>query len=148
MPQRAATGETILRGIPVSTGVSVGKVLLLGQARVQIARQEIAEGEIPRQMELLEQGLLSTRQQLTEIQQQVTQAMGAKDASIFDAHLLVLDDPTLLEGVARMIAEEKVSAALNAITSNIVPQNVHHLHAQSTSSSFLPQLGHFIYLPP
>ncbi|PAW84180.1 MAG: phosphoenolpyruvate--protein phosphotransferase [Pedosphaera sp. Tous-C6FEB] len=111
MPQHTATGETILRGIPVSTGVSVGKVLLLGQNRVPVSRQEIPEGEIPGQMERLEQGLLNTRQQLTEIQQQVTQAMGAKDASIFDAHLLVLDDPTLLEGVARMISEEKVSAA-------------------------------------
>lgn len=110
MPERNATGETIFRGIPVSTGVCVGKVLLLGQQRAQITRQEIPEADVPRQLERLEQGLLATRQQLHEIQQQVMQAMGAKDASIFEAHVLVLDDPTLLEGVTRMIVEERVTA--------------------------------------
>ena len=98
MPEHAATGETIFRGIPVSTGVCVGKILILGQQRAAISRQEISESDVPHQLERLEQGLLTTRQQLHEIQQQVTQAMGAKDASIFEAHVLVLDDPTLLEG--------------------------------------------------
>lgn len=110
MPERTATGEATFRGIPVSAGVCVGKILVLGQQRAQIERQEIPEADVPRQLERLEQGLLATRQQLHELQQQVTQAMGAKDASIFEAHLLVLDDPTLLEGVTRMIAEERVTA--------------------------------------
>ncbi len=110
MPERNATGETIFRGIPVSTGVCVGKILLLGQQRAQISRQEIPEADVPRQLERLEQGLLATRQQLHELQQQVMHAMGAKDASIFEAHVLVLDDPTMLEGVTRMITEERVTA--------------------------------------
>ncbi|KAF0175976.1 MAG: phosphotransferase system enzyme I PtsI [Limisphaerales bacterium] len=110
MPERTATGEAVFRGIPVSTGVCVGKILLLGQQRAPVTRQEISEAEVPRELERLEQGLLTTRQQLHDIQQQVTQAMGAKDASIFEAHVLVLDDPTLLEGVTRMIADEKVTA--------------------------------------
>jgi phosphoenolpyruvate-protein phosphotransferase (PTS system enzyme I) len=110
MPERTATGEATFRGIPVSAGVCVGKILVLGQQRAQIERQEIPEADVPRQLERLEQGLLATRQQLHEIQQQVTQAMGAKDASIFEAHVLVLDDPTLLEGVTRMIADERVTA--------------------------------------
>lgn len=110
MPERAAVGEAVFRGIPVSAGVCIGKILVLGQQRATIIRQEIPETDIPRQLERLEQGLLATRQQLHDIQQQVTQAMGAKDASIFEAHMLVLDDPTLLEGVTRMIAEELTTA--------------------------------------
>jgi len=110
MPERTATGEAVFRGIPVSTGVCVGKILVLGQQRPKITRQEIAEADVPRELERLELGLLATRQQLHDIQQHVTQAMGAKDASIFEAHLLVLDDPTLLEGVTRMIADERVTA--------------------------------------
>ena len=109
MPERTATGEATFRGIPVSTGVRVGKILVLGQPRARITRQEIPEAEVPRQLERLEQALLATRQQLHDIQQQVTHAMGAQDASIFEAHVLVLDDPTLLEGVTRMIADEKVT---------------------------------------
>lgn len=110
MPERTAMGEATFRGIPVSAGVCVGKILVLGQQRAQIERQEIPEADVPRQLERLEQGLLATRQQLHDIQHQVTQAMGAKDASIFEAHVLVLDDPTLLEGVTRMITDERVAA--------------------------------------
>ena len=110
MPERAATGETIFRGIPVATGVCVGKILLLGQQRAKISRHEVSEADVPRELERLELGLLATRQQLREIQHQVMQAMGAKDASIFEAHVLVLDDPTLLEGVTRMIGDERVTA--------------------------------------
>ncbi len=110
MPERDTTGEITFRGIAVAAGVCVGKVLLLDPQRARIERQEIPEADIPRQLERLEQGLLATRQQLHDLQQQVTQAMGAKDASIFEAHVLVLDDPTLLEGVTRMIANEKVTA--------------------------------------
>jgi len=110
MLERTAMGEATFRGIPVSAGVCVGKILVLGQQRVQIERQAVPEEDVPRQLERLEQGLLATRQQLHDIQHQVTQAMGAKDASIFEAHVLVLDDPTLLEGVTRMIADEKVTA--------------------------------------
>lgn len=110
MPERDAMGEATFRGIPVSAGVCVGKILVLGQPRALITRQAISEADVPRQLERLEQGLLATRQQLHDIQQQVTQAMGAKDASIFEAHVLVLDDPTLLEGVTRMITNEHVTA--------------------------------------
>ena len=38
-----------------------------------------------------------TRQQIIEVQNKVSQAFNAKDASIFDAHLLVLEDPTLVD---------------------------------------------------
>ena len=36
--------------------------------------------------------------------------MGAKDASIFDAHLLVLEDPMLIDEVTRLIQEQKLNA--------------------------------------
>ena len=94
----------------MSAGVSVGKALVLGQPHAKVTRQEVAEADVPRELERLEQGLLATRAQLQEVQSQVTHAMGAKDAGIFEAHLMVLDDPTLLEGVTRLINEERVTA--------------------------------------
>ena len=44
-----------------------------------------------------EAGDLATRQEILDVQRQVNKALGAKDASIFEAHLLVLEDPTLIE---------------------------------------------------
>src|SRR5439155_26158083 len=57
-----------------------------------------------------EQAIIETRRQILEVQRQVSQGLGAQDAAIFDAHLLVLEDPTLIEEVSRIILQDKVSA--------------------------------------
>jgi phosphotransferase system enzyme I (PtsI) len=58
----------------------------------------------------LERALVQTRHQILEVQRRVTQAMGGEEGSIFDAHLLVLEDRTLLDEVVRVIQQEKVNA--------------------------------------
>jgi phosphotransferase system enzyme I (PtsI) len=60
-------------------------------------------------MERLEQAILLTRQQLHDVQEKVRGGIGAKDASIFDAHLLVLEDPTLIDEVSRFLEKEGVN---------------------------------------
>jgi len=103
--------ERVLRGIPVSPGVSRGKILVLRDAhQTTIPHQHVAEHELPHQVQRLEQALVETRHEILEVQRQVSAGLGAQDASIFDAHLLVLEDPTLIEEVSRIILEEKVTA--------------------------------------
>src|SRR6266446_929534 len=107
----AASGEQIIRGIPVSPGVCRGKILVLGRSHEdKIPRHPVAESKLPNEVRRLEQALIETRRQILEVQRQVSQALGAEDATIFDAHLLVLEDPTLIEEVSRIIFQEKVSA--------------------------------------
>jgi phosphotransferase system enzyme I (PtsI) len=60
-------------------------------------------------MERLERALVQTRQQILEVQRKVGQAMGAEDAGIFDAHLLVLEDRTLIDEVTRIMAHQKIN---------------------------------------
>lgn len=99
-----------MHGIAVSPGVCRGKILLLGDSRIDsVPRREISDEDIPRQMTRLEQAVTETRRQLHAVQAKVNEGMGAKDASIFDAHLLVLEDPTLLDEVGRFVTKEKVS---------------------------------------
>src|SRR5204863_10148682 len=47
---------------------------------------------------------------ILEEQRKVSEDMGAKEGSIVDAHLLVLEDRTLVDEVVRVIQEEKVNA--------------------------------------
>ena len=110
MPDNVHEGERIFHGIAVSPGVCRGKILLLKDNRVDsIPRRAIAEEEIPQEMARLQQALTETRRQLLAVQEKVNAGMGAKDASIFDAHLLVLEDPTLLDEVSRSVADDKVN---------------------------------------
>jgi len=102
-------GERILRGIPVSAGVCRGKILVLGKTTDSVPSHHITEDEVPRELDRLEDGLVQTRQQVIEIQRKVEQAMGSKDAAIFDAHLLSLEDQTLIDEVSRLIREQKLN---------------------------------------
>ena len=83
---------------------------MLGKAREAVPRHEVSEADLPQEIQRLEQALTQTRHQILEVQRKVNQAMGAQDASIFDAHLLVLEDPTLIDEVTGAIQEQKVNA--------------------------------------
>jgi phosphotransferase system enzyme I (PtsI) len=110
MPEPQRKEEKIFRGIPVSTGVCRGKILVLGRAHPSVGRRQISDTELAEEVNRLEKALVETRHQILEVQRQVSQGMGAHEGSIFDAHLLVLEDRTLLDEVVRLVQEEKVNA--------------------------------------
>jgi len=110
MPEALPAGEKFYRGNPVSAGVCRGKILVLDRRRPAILRRTIPEAELGEEIVRLEKALVKTRQQILEVQRKVSEGMGAKGVGIFDAHLLVLEDRTLLDEVVRVIQEEKVNA--------------------------------------
>jgi phosphotransferase system enzyme I (PtsI) len=110
MPEALPKGEMAFRGIPVSAGVCRGKILILNRARPAITRRPLPEAALPEEVNRLQRALTQTRHQLLDVQRKVSAGMGAHEGSIFDAHLLVLEDRTLLDEVVRAIQEEKVNA--------------------------------------
>src|SRR6266568_5980176 len=110
MPETLPQGEKLFRGIAVSGGVCRGKILVLAPSHPVISRQSVSEAGLAEEINRLEKALVQTRQQILEVQKKVSHKMGAQEGSIFDAHLLVLEDRTLLDEVARVIQEEKVNA--------------------------------------
>jgi phosphotransferase system enzyme I (PtsI) len=87
-----------------------GKILLLGRPRPAITKVQLTEAGLAQEVDRLEKALVQTRHQILEIQRKVGEGMGAQEGSIFDAHLLVLEDRTLLDEVVRVIREQKVNA--------------------------------------
>src|SRR5262245_59832697 len=112
MPDAARTGEKVLRGIPVSPGVCRGKILVLGKPQTEsVICRKLSEKEVPEELHRLEQALLETRRHILEVQRQVNEGIGAQAASIFDAHLLLLEDPVLIDEVTRLIERDRIDAA-------------------------------------
>lgn len=100
----------MIRGIPVAPGVARAKILVLGQTDAgTIPRTEISKDEIPANLEQLQNALIATRQEVLKIQKRVAEVLGAKDASIFEAHLMVLEDQTLIDEVTRLMERELVN---------------------------------------
>jgi len=110
VPELQHKGEKVFRGIPVSNGVCRAKILVLGKSQHTIHRQSIPDAQLHEEVTRLERALVQTRHEILDVQRRVSTGMGAKEGSIFDAHLLVLEDRTLIDEVVRTINEEKVNA--------------------------------------
>src|SRR5204863_8399970 len=106
----ADRGEKVLHGIAASEGVCRGKIVVVGVAGPCIVKRHLQDGELSEEINRLERAMVQTRQQILEVQRKVSEGMGAKEGSIFDAHLLVLEDKTLLDEVVRVIQAEKTNA--------------------------------------
>jgi len=96
-----------LQGIGVSPGVATGTVFLMTTDDDRVVERSIGEDEVAREIARFEEALIATRRQLHDIQRQVSVAIGQESASIFDAHLLVVDDRSLVEEVIRGLSVYK-----------------------------------------
>jgi phosphoenolpyruvate-protein phosphotransferase (PTS system enzyme I) len=103
-------GEKVFRGIAVSAGICRGKILVLHRARHIIARRGLADSELNEEVGRFEKALVQTRRQVLEIQGKVLENLSAKEADIFEAHLLMLEDQVLVDEVIRMIRGQKLNA--------------------------------------
>ena len=103
------TAETRYGGIAVSPGFAWGPLVLLYAdehiVRKRRIRPEDAAGELTR----FEAALLKTRQQIQAIRNQMAASIGETDASIFDAHILSLEDSSLIESVKEQVNSRLVN---------------------------------------
>jgi phosphoenolpyruvate-protein phosphotransferase (PTS system enzyme I) len=101
--------EARYKGIAVSPGIAIGPLVILFAdehiVRKRRIRPEDTAGEITR----FEASLLKTRQQIQAIQNQLATSIGEADASIFDAHILSLEDSSLIESVKEMVHSRLVN---------------------------------------
>jgi len=98
-----------LNGIGVSPGVAVGPALVAIQ-RTQVLRFPVGPDGVARELSALERARQRSRAQLEQIRRRIAAARGADLAAIFDAQLLMLDDPILVGRAAAVVRNERVNA--------------------------------------
>ena len=90
MSASTGNGEKVFHGIAVSAGVVRATIHVLGKTQLSVTRRAIPDEKVPHEIVRLEKALLTTRQQIQEVQSRLSESMRAEHAAIFDAHLLVL----------------------------------------------------------
>ena len=98
-----------IKGIGVSGGVGIGKVLLLRKDEFSVPKRKISHDEISREIYRLEEALMATRKQISDLQKKISQEIGFDHGRIFEAHYLVLEDRVLIEDVIKQIKIKKVN---------------------------------------
>jgi len=110
--------ERVMHGIGVSPGVVVGPAYVLVAPEMRVVEREVSAGEVPGEIARLEEALIETRRQIKEIVRNLEQAAEVHNASILDAHLMVLDDRAFVEEIIREIRDRSrnVEAAVRDVS--------------------------------
>jgi phosphotransferase system enzyme I (PtsI) len=98
------------RGLGVSDGVVVGRVLRVHNGTRQVYRATLDEPDVEREVRRLRAAIRLARRQLLNIKARAETELGTEHAYIFDAHLLMLEDRKLLDEVESFIRAERANA--------------------------------------
>src|SRR5216684_5262243 len=99
--------ELRFHGAGVSPGIARGAIHVVRDDLDDVPRYPIEPSQIASEIARFEAALVQTRVQILELQQEIAEAIGTKDAAIFDAHLLVVEDRTLIDEVLRRLEAER-----------------------------------------
>jgi phosphotransferase system enzyme I (PtsI) len=105
-----------MRGIGVSPGVAVGHALVVEGRGLPVFRLVVRPEDVEGERARLRRAVEESRSQLLAIKERVAREIGRTHAYIFDAHLLMLDDPLLVERAAEAVRRDRVNAEWALIT--------------------------------
>ena len=106
----------IKEGIIASPGIAIAKAFVYVKEEVCIEEKKVTD--VQAELEKLENALEQSKKELTAIKEKAVVDLGEEEAEIFEAHLMLLDDPEFIDGMRGEIEANSVNAefAANAIT--------------------------------
>ncbi len=123
-----ACAEIVLRGIPASPGISIGRVHLLISEELKVAPRKIAPSEIPGERVRLKQALMETRAAIERSRDRALALAGIAVGKIFEAHLAILEDPLFDQQVMQRVESEQF--AVDYIVNDVMGQTIVMLQNQ------------------
>ncbi|MBC1497547.1 phosphoenolpyruvate--protein phosphotransferase [Listeria welshimeri] len=97
-----------LKGIAASDGIAIAKAYLLVEPDLSYEKTEVTDVES--EVKRFESALEVSRTELSTIREKAAKDLGEDKAQIFDAHLLVLNDPELTGPIEESIKNAKTNA--------------------------------------
>jgi len=106
-PAKPEKKEIVFHGIAASPGIAIGTVLLIGghvsYETAPAEDRQVAPEETEREVSRFLRALDKTRCDIIELQKRIQSTLEEREASIFDAHLLIVDDKMLMQEVVEAI---------------------------------------------
>lgn len=99
--------ERILKGIPASEGIAIGKVFLLErESDLLIPAFKISKEHVKKEIIKYKEGLARTKKQLEDTKERILKALGVNHAKLIEGYIAILDDRLFTHDVIRMVEEE------------------------------------------
>jgi phosphotransferase system enzyme I (PtsI) len=108
--QSHAGAAAVWRGVGAAAGVAFGPALVIRGSVDELPGDPVLAGDTAAEITRLEQALTATREQLAALREEVRTRVAGDEAAIFDAHLMVLNDPQFTGQVVATIRAQSCNA--------------------------------------
>jgi phosphoenolpyruvate-protein phosphotransferase len=98
-----AKARTVQVGVPSSPGFAMGRVFPVINREISVVEETLPESRIPTEEQLFLKAVSKTAKEIAQIKEISESRAGLKDSMIFATHLMILQDPQLVNGVLEKI---------------------------------------------
>ena len=105
----------LLQGIPVSPGVVIGRAMVLEKSLHRVPFLILDDEEIPAELDTFDTALAGARDSVSQDRDRVAATLGEEPAKIFEFHLGLLSDSTLIDPIRERIESEGVNASFAVV---------------------------------
>ena len=109
-PVQTEHSEMRWTGLAVSEGVVIARVLRMHNGTKYVYRTRVEGAELERELRRFRAAVRLARRQLLAVKDRAERQLGKDHASVFDAHLLLLEDVKLIGDVESYIAQQQANA--------------------------------------
>lgn len=95
----------MIKGIAASNGIVIGKAFVVTHEKPELPRYSVSPDQAGQEKNRLDQARALTKSQLEDIRSHLANQAGEEEAAIFDAHLMLLEDPMLEEEIVKAIQQ-------------------------------------------
>lgn len=103
--------DRMISGIPASPGFAVGEAHLLERGNITVEERTLEPDEIPAEIERFELALGLARSGVKALQKRIAQSMGEEGIGIFGVHLMILQDPMVVEETIKGVQQSLINSA-------------------------------------
>ena len=102
--------RTVLKGVPASPGFAMGCVFPVTNRKISVVEETLPESRLADEEQLFLKAVHKTTKEVSQIKEISEGRTGMKDSLIFATHLMILQDPTLINGVLDKIRKDRKNA--------------------------------------
>ena len=107
-------------GVGASTGISISKAMVITEQELDITKKTHSSAD--NEMSRFHDAIKKASTEITNLRDQTNKNVGRSEALIFDAHLMILNDPELISETTKLIESEPVTTeyAFEKVCANFI----------------------------
>ena len=116
--------RTVLAGVPASPGFAMGRVFPVINRNISVVEETLPESRLADEEQLFLKAIHKTVKEVSQIKEISESRTGMKDSLIFATHLMILQDPVLINGILDKVRKEHKNArwAVHVVLGSYIDQ--------------------------